>query len=470
MDFSSFLKNISDLTNDSRQVKSGMGFIACKGATVDGRDFITQAIQAGAKVVFYEEKNAPPLPATDVPLIPVLNLNSKQGEIAAEFYRHPSCEMTTIGVTGTNGKTSITHYLAQALPDCAVLGTLGYGLLPNLMHTTHTTPDAVTLQSMLVKLKQLGAKACAMEVSSHSLDQCRVNGVEFNTAVFTNLSRDHLDYHGNMQAYAKAKAQLLHWEGLKNAVINADDAFGRQFLREGLQATCYLFSLDADSCADVKMTQLELLPVGFRVAVTTPWGDAEFKTQLLGRFNVSNCLAVLTVLGALHVPLVDIAAVLEKLTNVAGRMQVFGGGSRPTVVIDYAHTPDALQQALQALREHCSGRLWCVFGCGGDRDRGKRAEMGAIAAKYSDQMIITNDNPRTEDPQVIVADIQQGLSTLSSAQIELNRADAIGLALQQASDVDVVLVAGKGHEDYQIIGDQRLSFSDAEVVQRLLKV
>ncbi len=472
---SDLTQEISGLTLDSRKVKAGDLFLAYPGAESDGRKFIQSAIDNGAVAVLAEKIGFESKQNYSVPVIVVTDLQKQVGHIAAEFYDHPSRKMRIIGITGTNGKTSCSHFIANALQlnqiPCGIIGTLGTGMPEKLDYGTHTTPDAITLQQMLFELYKQGAKAVAMEVSSHGLEQERVTGIEFNTAVFTNLSRDHLDYHGDMANYSAAKKRLFFMPKLKYAVINVDDEFGKKLLDDiPKQVNTIGYSI-ADTVAKVpcvRASNIQATEKGFTAEILTPWGDGILHGNLLGQFNVSNLLAVLTVLGSMKIPLAQILQSLEQLKTVPGRMQAFGGGKKPVVVVDFAHTPDALEKALLGLRVHCRGNLWCVFGCGGDRDRGKRPLMGQIAEQYSDHIIITNDNPRTEDPQNIIDDIVEGLLCPWAAEIERNRGSAIAHAIDCAKQNDIILIAGKGHEPHQIIGTDKIPFSDIEQVKDLL--
>jgi len=460
---------VHELTLDSRAVQVGDVFFACQGLQVHGRQFINTALSNGAAAILLEQKAATLIFKDDVPCIGVPHLSQKLGELAAKFYDYPSRDLNLIGVTGTNGKTSITHFLAQCLPQpCGLLGTLGYGLYDQLQQASHTTPDALRLQALMADLYTKGARYVAMEVSSHALEQQRVSGLEFDVAVLSNLSRDHLDYHGSLENYAAAKAKLFYWKGLKTAVLNWDDSFGQTLLHEQHSAKCLTYSLH-DSQADIYVQNQTTLPQGYQLKLQTPQGTGHLKTPLLGAFNISNLLAALGVLLSVHIPLDIALRSLSQVRAVPGRMEVFHQIERPVVVVDYAHTPDALEQALKALRPHCQNKLFCVFGCGGDRDQGKRPLMGSIAEQFADHVILTNDNPRSEDPQQILHDIQQGL-TQAQAQIIPDRQAAIESSIHQAGIHDMVLVAGKGHEEYQQIGEQRVSFSDRECVAHFLGI
>jgi UDP-N-acetylmuramoyl-L-alanyl-D-glutamate--2,6-diaminopimelate ligase len=461
----SFDPEIHGLTLDSRAVEPGFLFLAVPGRQADGRAYIGAALARGAVAVLYDADGV----ATQdygARAIGVPGLRRQVGVIASRFYGAPSRSLQVIGVTGTNGKTTTTHLLAQVLdaPErrCGLIGTLGSGFPGALDPSLHTTPDAVSVQRLMAGFVAAGAQAVCMEVSSHALDQGRVAGVTFDIAVFTNLTRDHLDYHGDMTAYAAAKAQLFDFPHLAAAVINADDLFGRELIE---RAKTKVMSFGLDNGA-VRARAVQPSIDGLEIEVSTPHGVTRLKSPLLGRFNAANLLAVLAVLLTTGMPLAEAAARLAHAQPVAGRMERFGGDGRPLVVVDYAHTPDALEQVLVALREHGTGKLLCVFGCGGDRDRGKRPQMGAIAERLADVVIVTNDNPRHEEPQAIIEEIVAGMRTTPTVVAE--RADAIRAALAAAQPGDIVLVAGKGHEDYQQVGDRRLPYSDRDTVRALL--
>jgi UDP-N-acetylmuramoyl-L-alanyl-D-glutamate--2,6-diaminopimelate ligase len=464
---------ITGLTLDSRTVLPGNVFVAIAGTKTHGEVFIAAALQKGAIAVLKETPMAGiEILAGGIPCIKVPNLSQQLGEFAAHFYGQPSRGMQVIGVTGTNGKTSTTHFIAQILHSqsssrpCGLIGTLGYGTYDALQPGLHTTPDALQLQALLAQLKTQEVPWTVMEVSSHALAQGRINGIQFDTAVFTNLSRDHLDYHQTMTAYGEAKRQLFMKPDLKTAVINYDDAFG-QILLNNLPNTVtpLTYSLQhytADVYAQIRHSDAQ----GSWLSINSPWGRGQLQSPLLGKFNVSNVLATLTVLLNLGFPFLPTLTQLNSLRPVPGRMERFGHTPQPTVIVDYAHTPDALQQTLSALREHCQGQLWCVFGCGGNRDRGKRPLMGEVAQRYADKVILTDDNPRHEDSQAIINDILPGCPTPTA--IIADRTQAIGYALHHATPADVILIAGKGHENYQQIGDQRLPFSDRTLVASFL--
>lgn len=463
---------VTGISNNSRQVKPGDLFIATVGETVDARQFIPATIEQGAAAIVYESEDGYALKLSiPLPAFPVAKLNHCQGIIASRFYDDPSSAMRCVGVTGTNGKTSCTQWIAQALihykVSCGVMGTLGSGFPSKLNKTGYTTPDPVLLQAELSLLHQQGAMATAIEVSSHALAQHRLDGMHFDVAVFTQLSRDHLDYHKNMENYTAAKKLLFEWPELNAAVMNIDDPVGanwaKQFSKKYPVITYSLKNTDAL----IHATQITPNAHGFVVSVKTPWGEGEFQLPFLGQFNISNALAVLGVLVHFDIPMTQALQCLGALQSVLGRMERLGGAEQPSVIVDYSHTPDALKNALEALREHCEGELWCVFGCGGDRDRGKRAEMAKIAELYSDHVIVTNDNPRAESPERIVNDIMAGFSK-EKARVEEDRAKAIDGAIQKAAKNDTVLIAGKGHEAYQIVGEEVRPFNDSEQVRQAL--
>jgi UDP-N-acetylmuramoyl-L-alanyl-D-glutamate--2,6-diaminopimelate ligase len=463
------------LTADSRRVEAGVAFAAYPGSANDGRRFIGDAIARGAAGVLWEPHEFQWRAEWHAPNVAVPGLKHALGAVADFVYGSPSSALWMIGVTGTNGKTSCTHWIADALERCgrrtAVVGTLGNGLAGALAPSANTTPDVCVLHELLAQFRGAGAQAVAMEVSSHGLDQGRVNGVAFDVALFTNLSRDHLDYHGSMAAYGAAKARLFAWPDLRTSVINIDDAFGRSLADEaharGQRVVTYGLS-----GADITATGIATGREGLVLTLRTPFGAGDMETRLVGAFNASNLLGVLGVLLASDVPLSQALAALRRVAPPAGRMQRVGGGDAPTAVVDYAHTPDALEKALAALRPMVApGReLVCVFGCGGDRDKGKRPEMGRIAAMLADRVIVTNDNPRSEDAQAIAQSIVHGIHEAGNRRyrVELDRGAAIDLALAEAQPGDVVLIAGKGHEPYQEVAGKRLPFSDLAMARAAL--
>jgi UDP-N-acetylmuramoyl-L-alanyl-D-glutamate--2,6-diaminopimelate ligase len=465
--------SINGLSLDSRQIKKGDLFFAYSGGSSNGVEFIEQAIVNGAVAVLCEKSVAEKTSEyrSKVPIIFIEDLMSKIGYIAARFYDNPSRDMFVIGITGTNGKTSCSYLLASALQllgkKAGVIGTIGFGLIGKLTSSIYTTPHAIKMQEILCALHNQQAEVVVMEVSSHALQQDRVNGVEFDVGVFTNITRDHLDYHENMKAYTEAKQRLFKMPGLKQAIFNLDDPVGMRWFKEfqnHLDVYGYALGSDVQDSKIISAHDIVLQPDGIVAHVETPWGEGEIASTLLGRFNVANLLVVLSVLSLMGYKLEDILKVISCLTTVPGRMQVFGGGKQPLVVIDFAHTPDALSQTLQSLREHCAGQLFCIFGCGGDRDKGKRPLMGEIAERLADKVILADDNVRYENPAAIVDDILSGFKKPELVQVKHDRAGAIKLALKQAKAGDIILLAGKGHEAYNIVKDQRLPFSEKEIV------
>ncbi len=479
---------IKRLANDSRVVRPGDTFVAYPGAAHDGRDYIPQAIANGASNVLWERGGFEWSPRWRVPNLGVRELRRHAGEVANRVYGHPSARLQVIGVTGTNGKTTCSHWIAQALARagrrCAVVGTLGYGLRAPFASIVNTTPDALWLHAQLAEFTRRGAQAVAMEVSSIGLDQDRVAGVEFDIALFTNLTRDHIEYHRTMRRYREAKAKLFAWETLKHAVVNLDDDFGlelaRRIRRPGLKVIGYGFGVARGTrAAPVTGANLVTGARGISFDVRTPWGSARVASPVLGRHNAYNLLGTLAVLLASGVPLKKAVSALAAVKPVPGRLQPLGGGAKPLVIVDYAHTPDALKQVLTTLREllvsnpslvtRHSSRLICVFGCGGDRDWGKRPLMGKVAAKLADRVVVTSDNPRGENPQEIISDIMSGVRGAADAiVIEADRRTAILRTVAEARRGDVILLAGKGHEDYQEIRGVRRPFSDATVAGEAL--
>jgi UDP-N-acetylmuramoyl-L-alanyl-D-glutamate--2,6-diaminopimelate ligase len=528
---------VSDVTLDSRAVKPGTLFLACRGQKHHGLDFADAVIAQGVRAVLYETagdaageqsiasgasgagvvaggtsairaansalEQAAARASAKAPGVffgSVAQLSRHVGTIADRFFGAPSQALDIAGITGTNGKTTCAYLLSQALTHTGTptgyMGTIGYGMPSSLTATTHTTSDAVTVHRQLAELRRLGAECVAMEVSSHALDQGRVNAVRFHTAVFTNLTRDHLDFHGTMEKYGAAKALLFAWDGLVARVINVDDEFGAQLAaRPSSSRLVVTTRREPTTLAEfVRATQVRAEAGGLVIGIESSWGVGEVAVQLIGDFNIENVLTVLATLLAWGVPLADAANALSKCRPPSGRLELFGGdGMRPLAVVDYAHTPDALSKALRAARMHCRGKLHVVFGAGGDRDPGKRPLMGTIAAELADSIVVTDDNPRTEDPRRIVTDICAGLRAVTKApntsglsdsgiqrmgapavpvvvratsvRVEHDRREAILSTLQTATADDVVVVAGKGHEDYQIYGTEYRPFSDQAVIR-----
>ena len=472
---------VHDITLDSRAASPGSLFLACQGRTAHGLSFAEQAVARGASAVLYEDTGGEHKPdfGSDIFVAAVPKLSQHVGQIADRFFGTPSAALTVVGITGTNGKTTCAWLLAQALQHCgrpaAYMGTLGVGIPPTVKPTEHTTPDAVSVHRHIAGLRDLGAECVCMEVSSHAIEQDRVEAVRFNTAAFTNLTRDHLDYHGTMEAYGAAKARLFEWPSLTNRIINVDDAFGAQLAKQLSPSRLVVTSRVTPAPADlpsatrlVRANRATPEPTGLIIEIQSTWGDARLAVPLIGEFNIDNVLTVLAVLLAWDIPLVQAAAAVEKCHPPSGRMELFGGQAPvPLAIVDYAHTPDALAKALHAARLHCRGQLRVVFGCGGDRDAGKRPVMGRVAVELADDVIVTDDNPRTENPAGIVADILAGMTGVPGAahtRIEHDRARAIQEALRSSGPGDVVLIAGKGHEDYQIYGKVRRPFRDQSIV------
>lgn len=464
---------IHGLTADSREVKSGDAFIAISGATTPADRFVDDAIAAGAVAVLLESDSEEACyEHSGTLMVTVPELKKHLGAIADRFYGSPSRELDVIGVTGTNGKTSVTYYLSQLLTfaghTCGIIGTLGYGVGGMMSAATHTTPDVVTINRALRRIRVSGGKAVAMEVSSHALDQGRVNDVHIRGGIFTNLTRDHLDYHGSMEDYGQAKSLLFRRDGLEFAVLNFDDPFGRQ-LYEQLDGECdrIRYSLH-ESETELWLRHLQAHADGFDAIVDGTWGEMTLTAPLMGTFNVSNVLAAVATAMQLGLSRSDIEAGARRLVPPPGRLESFAGASGIRVVVDYAHTPDALHNALEALKPHVEGQLWCIFGCGGDRDAGKRPEMAAVAERFADRIVVTDDNPRGEAPEAIVDQIMAGFSRADRATVIHDREAAIREAVFEAESGDVVLVAGKGHETYQEISGERFDFSDAGVVRQAL--
>lgn len=460
------------LSADSRELRQGDAFIAVAGAGGDAWANVPDAIARGACAVLLEVPSpAPCYEWQGVLIVPVPQLRHWQAALADRFYGSPSQSLSVVGVTGTNGKTSVTRFLTQLLNAAGIstasIGTLGYGFPGQESHASHTTPDAVRLQRLMAGYLSAGARAVVMEVSSHALEQGRVDWVDFTGAVLTNLSQDHLDYHGTMEAYGEAKAGLFTRLQPGFAVLNLDDDFGRA-LSKRIDSGCALWSYSVDAGeGDLILTDLVLDSEGFIASIDGAAGPMTLRCPLLGRFNVANVMATVGAALALDINPGHIETLVADLSAPAGRLESLGAPGYGQVVIDYAHTPDALSCALQALRPHCRGQLWCVFGCGGDRDKGKRPLMGEVAERLADQLIITDDNPRNEAPEAIAGEIRSGLKAPEKARVIHDRRDAIELALEQATEEDLILVAGKGHEDTQERQGVRRPFSDRQAVQSL---
>ena len=469
---------ISSMTQDSREVEVGCLFVALKGVQQHGMAYAERAEMLGAVAVVFESDESLEPVETNIPQFEIADLRESLGMIADRFYSSPSQSLQMVGITGTDGKTSVSHFMAQAINNCAVIGTLGLGLLDDLEVATHTTPDVINVHKSLAAMKEQGIATVAMEVSSHALDQGRVAGVAFDVAVLTNLSRDHLDYHKTVEAYADAKEKLFHWSNLKAVVLNLDDEFGRKVAKKVSQT---------QTVVGYGVGKAENYPAGSLVAIDTKFTvngicavvqygsqKGQLAVSVLGRFNLSNLLASLGAMLGLGIAFNDAVSQLNKVQTVAGRMEKVGGVLSESIltVVDFAHTPNALESVLKALREHLgneASNLICVFGCGGDRDAGKRPLMAAVAEKYANVVIATDDNPRTESPELIMQDIVAGFENKEAVIIEHDRSVAIYKALKRAKSGDAVLIAGKGHETGQILATGTIPFNDREQVEQALQ-
>jgi UDP-N-acetylmuramoyl-L-alanyl-D-glutamate--2,6-diaminopimelate ligase len=462
---------ISGIELDSRRVREGQAFLAVGGASTHGMAHAAQAQARGARVIIHDgEAEVPPL---GIPAVTVPGLAGLLSSIGARFYHSPSDHLTIAGVTGTNGKTSTAHYIAQSWQrsshDAGIIGTIGFGPLDSLKPANMTTPDPISLQAMLSDCIDRNVEKLAMEVSSHALHQGRCDDVAFDAAVLTNLSRDHLDYHGTMEAYADAKRRLFTDCHPRFAVINLDDAFGKRLAGEIANGT-QVFTYGSNGSSELKGAVLQMDSLGMRLRLDSPWGCGEVRTGLLGKFNVSNLMAAAGALALLGMPWNQVMHQLEIMRAVPGRMHCMGGEvTQPVVVVDYAHTPDALRQALTALRSHLHGQLVCVFGCGGDRDSGKRPMMARVAESLADRIVLTTDNPREEEPGAIIEEMLAGLEQPGRAQVVEDRAAAIRQAVLESGAGDIVLVAGKGHETWQETRGRKIPFSDEAAVNAALE-
>lgn len=461
---------VSGLTLDSRRVRPGDAFIAVPGESVDGRQFIEAAVQAGASVVIAEAAHFSVAESFGAVVVGVPALQARVGEIAGHFYGEPAQSLDVLAVTGTNGKTSTTWFLRDALQaigrPCALVGTLGMQYADETFDTGHTTPDPITLHAGLSQFHRAGAQAVAMEASSHALAQQRLAGVPVSVAVFTNLSRDHLDYHGDMEQYFAAKALLFARPEISVAVLNAADEYAVRLVETLETHGVHVVTFGTES-ASVTCEQCNAYDAGMQLVLRIAGQRIECEVPVYGYFNAQNLMAVAAVLHGLGLAPKQIAEALARVTPVPGRMQPVAGKG-PRVLVDYAHTPDALDKALRAVREHFSGKVWCVFGCGGNRDAGKRPQMAAVAEQLADRLVLTSDNPRFEEPQSILADMLAGLRNQDAAEIQIDRRKAIALAIASAADDDVVLIAGKGHERWQEIRGEKIPQDDVELARAAL--
>ncbi len=476
---------VRGLSLDSRTVKKGDVFFAYPGVIADGRQYIQAAVEKGAVAVIVESDESQVFDCSDlnVPVLMVEDLRHAVGEIAALFWGVPSSQLVVVAVTGTNGKTSVTQMIAESIDSMgnkgAVIGTLGNGVLGQLKETKNTTPDALQIQKLLSGFVRENIDVVAMEASSHGLAQGRLLGTRIDIAVVTNITRDHLDYHGSMEAYRRAKADLVMWPGIRQVILNADDIDVMAltgYIADDVEVVTFSH---VSSTADVRAEDIAYSKRGLEFTLAISEDRENVKNQLVGEFNVSNLLTVATVLHCQQYDIKQIALALNSISQVPGRMQEVGlsstelnsksqGDELPGVIVDFAHTPDALEKALTALKPHCEGKLWCVFGCGGERDKGKRSEMGAMAAKYADRMVITADNPRNESASEIVKEIEDGIGMGAAYQVELDREEAVRCAVMNAANDDLILLAGKGHENYQDINGKKHPYSDKSVAEKVL--
>ncbi|KAF3981616.1 MAG: UDP-N-acetylmuramoyl-L-alanyl-D-glutamate--2,6-diaminopimelate ligase [Methylococcales symbiont of Hymedesmia sp. n. MRB-2018] len=462
---------IKGITLDSRKIGKNFVFVAVAGAMGHGLRFLSKAIEKGAIAVVYDIQGSDLFDIDKLPIdsVGIKNLSSKLGFLADRFYQSPSKKIAVIGVTGTNGKTTCSQFLLQLIAESAVVGTLGWGTKAGLKKTVNTTPDAITIQTILANFVVAKKQTVVMEVSSHGLQQGRVNGVDFKAALFTNLSRDHLDYHLTMDAYLEAKLILFRRKELQFVVVNTDDSYSeRIFSVVGKNTKCWAYSAKGLQCAQAENVTAKKIEYGLDgISFLVCWNQQKMQVNstIVGDFNLDNILAVITVLLAQGQELNEVVSKVTTLEPVAGRMERFGGDKKPYIFVDYAHTPDALDKLLRAVKKYCQGKLWLVFGCGGDRDKGKRPEMGRIASQLADVVIIANDNPRYEMPEFIIKEIQMGCKE-NVCEVIQDREQAIQSVISRASLNDCVVIAGKGDEDYQEIKGVRHPFSDQGLVRQ----
>ena len=466
---------------DSRKLQPGDGFIAWPGAASDARQYVASALAQGARACLVERAGVEGFAFSDERIAAYAGLKAASGPIAAAYFGHPSTQLDVLAVTGTNGKTSTVWWLAQALSNlkqstpiaCAMVGTLGIGRVPQVVSTGLTTPDPVLLQQTFRRLVAEGFKACAIEASSIGIEEHRLDGCQIRCAIFTNLTQDHLDYHGSMAAYWQSKVRLFAWPGLQAAVVNIDDAQGCLLADELTTRSLDLWTVSCKTAARLQARDVRYEAQGLSFSVCEGAHSHRLQTRLIGLYNVSNLLGVIAAMRVMGVPLAAAVEACAQLTPVPGRMECVGAPGQPLVAVDYAHTPDALSQALTALRslaDQRGGKLWCVFGCGGDRDAAKRPLMGAVAANHADRVLVTSDNPRSDKPETIISQILLGMAGHAPPMVQPERALAIREALSLATASDVVLIAGKGHEDYQETAGRRIAFSDLDHARRALAV
>ena len=462
---------LSGISDDSRLVQKGDLFLAVSGPSHDIENSIHEAVTKSAVAIICESPVNKAM-VSGTPIFTLSNLAKLRSEIAGRFYGSPSEDMLVIAVTGTNGKTSCSHFVAKALNSvgcsCGVVGTLGSGKLDKLTRLGLTTPSAVSVQEILSELVSTDVDAVSIEASSHGLAQDRLSDIKIDIAIFTNLTRDHLDYHLTFENYKLAKQKLFQMDSVSAVVINIDDEFGRE-LAETIdpKKTKWKYSL-RNTSADIYVQEIEYQLSGFNASVHTPWGKLQLCSNLFGEFNVSNLLSVVAVLGEKGYSNSKITSAISKITKVKGRMHRLSDTGSIAVIVDYAHTPDALEKALETCRAHSKKKLWCVMGCGGDRDKGKRPVMGEVSSRLADFTLVTSDNPRFEEPNNIVNDIVKGCHPHAPLHIEISRVKAIQYALAHAESGDCILIAGKGHEEYQDIAGKLLTYSDFKVVEDYL--
>jgi len=464
---------ITGLSLDTRTLQPGNVFFAYPGTHSDGRDHINTAIEKKASAIIIEpdsQNEQSTIPT--IPTIPIKNLRSQISSIASNYYNTPSRKLNITAITGTNGKSTIAYALQQCLSQnnisTAMVGTLGYGTTTNLKTSTLTTPDAIQTQALLAEFLDQNITHVIMEASSHALDQHRLSAIDINHAIFTNLSHEHLDYHGNLQHYGEAKEKLFSQYTLSTATINQDDEFGQHLTTQyNSHYPIYTYSTHSNN-AKISAHNIQLTANGISAEINTPWGEATLQSPLLGLFNLSNLLATLSQLNLLKIPFQQTINALQNITHIPGRMQAFGGNTKPHVFIDFAHTPDALKNALITLQTHFNKPITVIFGCGGERDTEKRSQMGSIASRFCERIILTDDNPRSEDPAAIINQILSGITDEKIVTIEHDRKLAIQNAINNASPSDIILIAGKGIEHYQIIGSHKYEFSDIMTVQNVL--
>ena len=464
----------NNICDDSRYVNKGTVFFAVKGLSSDGCDFIESAISSGACAVVYEPPYDLSNIETSIPIIAVEDLKLEIPNIVSRHYESSINEMSIIGVTGTNGKTTVSWLIHQGFKKIGYksgyIGTLGYGL-ESLNLNELTTPSCMKLHKILSEFQNSGVEYVVMEISSHAIDQRRIDGINFNSVIFTNLSRDHIDYHGNMENYGETKAKLFLERQSKIKIININDSFGRSLIErvdeEVISTSIEPINIDKDKF--ISVTKYETNGSGFDIDLKSSWGTFKTHVPLLGTFNIENVIQTIALFLSLGFSLSKIQTIIEGMKAPSGRMEsvdVDNNHLLPRVLVDFSHTPDALKLSLQSIRDHYDGKIWCVFGCGGDRDRGKRKMMGKIAERYADYVIVTSDNPRNENPDKIISDILEGIS--SQVKIIVNREEAINFAIMKANKNEIILIAGKGHESYQKIGEKTLESSDHKISETSL--